>query len=144
MAALEGAVAGAEREDGAVPVAEDLHLDMAARRQVGLDEDLAVTEGGEGLGGGRLQGGGQFVEGVDDAHAASAAARGRLDEDGQVGPVTAPGSSGPSSGTPASAMSLLARVLEAIASIASGSGPIQMSPASRTARAKAAFSERKP
>lgn len=35
-------------------------------------------------------------------------------------------------------MSFLARVLEAIASIASGSGPIQVSPASWTARAKPA------
>lgn len=83
VAALEGAVAGAERPDGAVPVAEDLHLDVAARGQVGLDEDLAVAEGGERFGGGRLQGGGQLVQGLDDAHPASAAAGRRLDEDGQ-------------------------------------------------------------
>ncbi len=41
-------------------------------------------------------------------------------------------------------ISSFARVLDAIASIASGGGPIQVSPASRTARAKPAFSERKP
>lgn len=41
-------------------------------------------------------------------------------------------------------ISSLARVLDAIASMASGGGPIHTSPASRTARAKSAFSERKP
>ncbi|CAM5323130.1 hypothetical protein SALBM217S_01640 [Streptomyces griseoloalbus] len=41
-------------------------------------------------------------------------------------------------------ISCLARVLDAIASIASGGGPIHTRPASWTARAKSAFSERKP
>lgn len=41
-------------------------------------------------------------------------------------------------------MSFLARVFDAIASMASADGPTQMSPASVTARANAAFSERKP
>lgn len=40
--------------------------------------------------------------------------------------------------------SSFARVFEAIASIASGGGPIQTRPASITSRAKPAFSERKP
>ncbi len=44
----------------------------------------------------------------------------------------------------ATPISSLARVLEAIASIASGGGPTQTRPASRTARAKSAFSDRKP
>ena len=38
----------------------------------------------------------------------------------------------------------LARTVSPIASIASGGGPTHVSPASRTARAKAALSERKP
>lgn len=41
-------------------------------------------------------------------------------------------------------MSSLARVLDAMASIASGGGPIQVRPASATARAKSAFSDRNP
>ncbi len=43
-----------------------------------------------------------------------------------------------------SPISSLARVLEAIASIASGGGPIHTSPASSTWRAKSGFSERNP
>ena len=47
-------------------------------------------------------------------------------------------------GTPAAAISSRARVLEPIASMASGEGPMKTMPASRHARAKAAFSARKP
>jgi hypothetical protein len=47
-------------------------------------------------------------------------------------------------GTPAARMRSRAVVFEPIASIASGDGPIQVSPASATCRAKAAFSARKP
>jgi len=50
----------------------------------------------------------------------------------------------PSTGTPASAMSFLALTFEPIASMAAGGGPIQVSPASMTARANSAFSERNP
>lgn len=85
VTALEGAVAGAECPDGSVGVGEDLDLDVAAALDVGLGEDLAVAEGGGRLGGGRLH---LLLEGVEvayDAHAASAAARGGLEEKGQVG-----------------------------------------------------------
>ena len=41
-------------------------------------------------------------------------------------------------------MSSLARVFEAIASIADGGGPIHRRPAPCTARANSAFSDRKP
>ena len=55
------------------------------------------------------------------------------------------GRSGASStGTPAAAISSLAPIFEPIASIDSGVGPTQVSPASITARAKSAFSDRKP
>ena len=52
--------------------------------------------------------------------------------------------SGRSTGTPAAAISCFASTLEPIASIAAGGGPIQTRPAAITARAKAAFSDRKP
>jgi hypothetical protein len=58
----------------------------------------------------------------------------------QPGPATKPGSTG----TPASAISALASILEPIAATAPAGGPTQVSPASATARAKAAFSDRKP
>ncbi len=58
--------------------------------------------------------------------------------------VTVAGSSSGSTGTPASAISRLASTLEPIAAMAAGGGPIQTSPASSTAWAKAAFSDRKP
>ena len=47
-------------------------------------------------------------------------------------------------GTPASRIAVLARVFEPISSIASLGGPIQVRPEASTARAKAAFSARKP
>ena len=47
-------------------------------------------------------------------------------------------------GTPASAISSRARVLEPMASIASAGGPMKVIPASWQARANAAFSARKP
>lgn len=85
MAALEGAVAGAERPDRAVRVGEDLHFHMPTALYVGLDEDLAVSEGAEGLGAGGAQLGVEGVELAYDAHTASAAARGRLDEHREIG-----------------------------------------------------------
>ena len=47
-------------------------------------------------------------------------------------------------GTPAAAIRFRALILSPIASIASASGPTQISPASATVRAKSAFSDRKP
>ena len=47
-------------------------------------------------------------------------------------------------GTPAAAISSRALVFEAIASIASGGGPMKTRPASAHARAKSGFSARKP
>ena len=47
-------------------------------------------------------------------------------------------------GTPASRMAARAAVFDPITSIAAGGGPIQVTPASSHARAKAAFSARKP
>ncbi len=53
---------------------------------------------------------------------------------------TVPGTTG----TPASIATLRAPVLLPIRSIASGDGPMNVSPASAQARAKSAFSARKP
>ena len=47
-------------------------------------------------------------------------------------------------GTPAAATVALAAILSPIASIAAGGGPTNTSPAAAQARAKAAFSARKP
>ncbi len=49
-----------------------------------------------------------------------------------------------STGTPARRISSLALTFDPIASIDSGAGPTQVRPASITARANPAFSERKP
>ena len=49
-----------------------------------------------------------------------------------------------STGTPAAASRALASTLDPIAAMASGAGPTQVSPAASTARAKPAFSARKP
>ncbi len=49
-----------------------------------------------------------------------------------------------STGTPAASISFLDSIFEPICSIDSGAGPTQVSPAASTARAKSAFSERKP
>lgn len=58
--------------------------------------------------------------------------------------VTELGSSSSSTGTPADAISFLDSILEPIARTASTGGPIQVRPASWTAAAKSAFSERNP
>ncbi len=60
-----------------------------------------------------------------------------------VASATGPGVPG-ASGAPTFSATWRAVTLSPSASIASGEGPIQMSPASVTARAKAAFSARKP
>ena len=82
MAALQGAVALEEVDDVAVAVAEDLHLDVARLLDVLLEVDAAVLERGLGFLAGRLEAGLQADVVAGNAHAAAAAARRRLDEDG--------------------------------------------------------------
>ncbi len=60
-----------------------------------------------------------------------------LTSTGRSAALTAPGSSSSSTGTPAAAISFLASILLPMAAIASGGGPIQVSPASTTACANA-------
>ena len=81
MATLDGALAFAQCEHGAGAVSQQLDLDMAWALDVLLAEDAVVAERGFGLppsGGERLF---QLFGGPNDAHAASAAARGRLDDE---------------------------------------------------------------
>ena len=84
VAALEGAVAGAEGPHRAVRVGEDLHLDMAAALDVRLGEHLPVAEGARGLGARGGQRVVQLVQTPYDPHPAPAAARGGLHEHRQV------------------------------------------------------------
>ena len=58
--------------------------------------------------------------------------------------VTVSGSSSSSTGTPAAAIIFLASILLPIACTAATGGPIHVSPASCTAAANSAFSERNP
>ncbi|SIL99824.1 Uncharacterised protein [Mycobacteroides abscessus subsp. abscessus] len=67
-----------------------------------------------------------------------------LTNTGSCAAVTVSGSSWPSTGTPAASMSFLDSIFEPMDSMAATGGPIQVRPASATARAKSAFSERNP
>src|ERR1700730_8489683 len=82
VAALHRAVALAQMQADAVPVAQHLHLDVTRLLHELLEVEL---RGAEGLGGLGLAGGeglGQHVARADDAHATAAAPRGRLDDHG--------------------------------------------------------------
>ena len=88
VAALERALAFAEREHGAVRVADHLHLDVPRARQEALDEHAVVAEAGRRL---ALRRGDRLIEPfgrLHDAHPASPAARGGLDQQ-RVGVRTA-------------------------------------------------------
>lgn len=82
--ALHRAVALEEVDDIAVPVGEDLHLDVAGVDDGLLQEDRGVAERGSGLAGRRLDGVTQRVGVLDTAHTASSAAGDRLDEHGKA------------------------------------------------------------
>ena len=138
----------------AVAVGQHLDLDVPRVLDVLLDVDRGVGEVRLALALRRLERARCLVGRGDHLHAAPAAARRRLDRDRPAvarrrarDPVAAsrissvvPGTIG----TPAAAMRRRAPILEPIASIAAGGGPIQTSPASPQARAKAAFSARNP
>src|SRR5690606_6098546 len=80
VAALHRAVALAQVDGVALAIGQHLDLHVARILQVLLHVDLAVAEGGLGLGLGGLDGGLQRGLGVDHAHAAAAAAAGGLDD----------------------------------------------------------------
>ena len=81
VAALGRAVALADPHEVAVGVADDLHLDVAGPGEVALDVALVAPEALERLGLRRLERRVGLVGALDDAHAAPAAAVGRLDGD---------------------------------------------------------------
>ena len=84
VAPLDGAFALPEMADCTVPVADDLHLDMACFPDQPFQINIAAAEGGHRLG---LAAGIGFLQSggiVDGPHAAAAAAGDRLDHDRAV------------------------------------------------------------
>ena len=79
VAALVGAVAHAERPHGALPVGQQLDLDVAGVLDEPLHQHRVVAERLAGLGAGALVGVGDLVGLLDPPHAATAAARRGLD-----------------------------------------------------------------
>ena len=80
VAALHGAVALAQRQYRAVGVGEQLHLDVPGPLEVPLEIDAVVAEGRLRLSLRRLDRGSELAGRAHDAHAASAAAGRRLDD----------------------------------------------------------------
>ncbi len=68
----------------AAVIGHDLHFDMARLEEIPFEIDAFVAERRFGFGLGGLEGAGQVLGFVDDAHAASAAAGGGLDDDGEA------------------------------------------------------------
>ncbi len=75
MTPLQGAFPLEQRQQVAMAVADDLHLDVAWILDEFLDQHSIVAECGLGLALGADDSGGKFVRRTHDAHAASAAAR---------------------------------------------------------------------
>ena len=140
--------------DVAVRVGEHLDLDVARVLEVALQVDGRVGEELLALAAGALERLLELVLGHRDAKALAASAAGGLDRDrvaDLLGDRLAPPSSDSTGsvvpgtiGTPAAFISSRAFVLEPIASIAFGGGPMNTIPAFSQAFAKAAFSARKP
>src|SRR5699024_10945272 len=153
VAALQGAVAGGVHLGVAVHISPTLGLPMARGIEVTRDEALPTTEGGDGLTHRGVEQLAHLALLARHLQAATSAPESRLDGDRQpvltrevddlVGgrdrslvPAT--------SGAPAFWAMWRAETLSPSFAIASGGGPIQVRPASITARAKSAFSDRKP
>ena len=84
VAALQRAVAGADDDDLAVLVGEDLCLDVPRLVEVALDEALAATERRDRLADRAVEQLGDLVAVAGDLQAAAAAAVRRLDRDRQA------------------------------------------------------------
>ena len=133
--------------------ARHLRLDVARLVEVALDEALAATERGDRLAHRRLEQLGDLLEGAGDLQAAAATAEGGLDRDrqavllGERDDLVGAGHRVGGAGNQRSAGALrdVARGdLVAEDADGCGGGPIQIRPASMTAWAKSAFSDRKP
>ena len=154
VAALHGAVALPQVHDVAVGIGKDLHLDVARLADEALDEHSAIAEGEQRFLLRLFDLGRQVGFVGDDAHAAPAAAEGRLDDHRQAnlfrclqrfGGVFETGSFVPGTmRTPASTASLRAAILSPSNSSSRGLGPTKVMPACAQASAKSRFSERKP
>ena len=142
VAALDRAVPLAEVDHVAVRVGEHLDLDVARVLEVALDVDRRVREVLLALPRRRLEGTLGVVRLADELHALAAAARRGLDdqrvpdllaERDDASAAVPTGSTAPGMiGTPAARIAARAAVFEPISSIASGGGPIHVSPASST------------
>ena len=122
VAPLHRALALAEPEHGAVPVGEELDLDVPRPLEVALEEQPAVAEGRQRLASGRGDGVVELVARADDPHPAAAAAGRRLDEQRQPSSAGAPPGT---TGTAAAAATPWPSTLSPAARSASGGGPIQ-------------------
>jgi hypothetical protein len=151
MAALQRALALPEVHDVPVRVSEDLHFDVSGRRHVPLEKEGVVAEGCRGLAPRRRDRVCELSLGLDDMHPAPPADG--LMSTGKptsAAPATSSSSVRPARaspgtvGTPRSSTVCFAEILSPMISIASALGPMKTIPASTHARAKAAFSARKP
>ena len=152
-APLQGAFALAQGHDAALAVADDLHLDVARAADQPLGIEIAVAEGRLGLGRGAREGVGDLALGLDQPHAAPAAAGDGFQRDArlrvlpeerdgarEVGRHRCPAAPAPC----ISAAWARARALSPNSFSCSGVGPTNVSLASAQASAKSAFSDRKP
>ena len=142
VAALDRALALAEGDDLAVPVGEQLDLDVSRPLDVALVVDGVVAESGLRLAPGGFRCLLELRRIADDAHAAAAAARCRLDDEREADLVRlARGEHGHAGllGDP-----LRLELVSALRAGPPGVGPTKTSPAASTASAKSGFSARKP
>src|SRR5262249_51801584 len=81
MASLQRAVALEEMDEIAVPIAEQLHFDMASPGDEFFEKDIAQAERGSGFALGLFNGFIELIGFEGNAHAAPAAPHRRLDDD---------------------------------------------------------------
>lgn len=125
-------------------IGQHLNLDVVTGGQIAFAEHRRITERRLRLTARGLHfatQGGQFVH---HPHAAAATARGRLDQHRQLGLGDGVGVELVEHRHSGGGHQLFDSILEPIARTASTGGPTQVSPASATAVAKSAFSERNP
>src|SRR6185369_16064378 len=84
MSSLQRAVALEEMDKPTVLVADQLHLDVAGSLHEFLKKNVGDAEGGACLTAGLFESVVEDVDCLSDAHAAAAAAHGRLDDDGKA------------------------------------------------------------
>ena len=154
VAALHRAVAHPDRPRRALAVGDDLHLDVPGAGDEPLEEDHARAEGALRLVAGALVGVGEVGVGGDHADAAAAAAGGRLEHE-RVADLRRPRRWRPrgcrrrprlhgATGTPTSSAMSLEPILSPSRRIASGLGPMKVTPMRSHSSAKAGSSATKP